>query len=164
MKLAILTMIMIACHTLLPDLPVRTLHIQGAGDVPDGDYDLIECFCNEIDCDCRRVMISVLACNTNKIVAYISYGWESVDFYLKWAYNLADAIECKGPYLDPLNQQSPYAPFFLSLFEGYVLQDKTYVERLKKHYALFKAALKRKNCPLTLVQPKRRKPKNRRRK
>jgi hypothetical protein len=155
-------MIMIDCHSLLPDLPVRTLHLQRAGDVPAGEYGLIECFCNEIDCDCRRVMISVISAATNEIVAHISYGWESVDFYLKWTGNLSDAKDCIGPYLDPLNEQSSYAPIFLTLFKNYVMQDKAYLERVKQHYALFKAALKRKSSPLSLVPE--RKPKKRHRK
>ena len=157
-------MIMIDCHSLLPDLPVRTLHIERAQVVPDGDYDLIECFCNETDCDCRRAMICVRDCSDNKIVAYISYGWESLDFYQKWAGNSSDAEECKGPYLDPLNPQSHYAAAFLAVFENYLLPDKAYLDRLQRHYALFKAALKKKNRPLTLVSPKRPKSKKRRRK
>ena len=160
-------MIMIDCHNLLPDLPVRTLHIQKAQGVPDGEYDLIECFCNETDCDCRRVMIGVRDCASNKIVAYISYGWESLDFYLKWTGNLSDAKECKGPYLDPLNPQSIYAQTFLTIFENYLLPDKVYLDRLQHHYSLFKAALKKKNPALSLVPSKpskRNKQKKRRRK
>lgn len=157
-------MIMIDCLSLLPHLPVRTLHIQKAYPVPDGDYDLIECFCNAPDCDCRRVMISVRDCATNTILAYISYGWENLDFYLKWAGNLSDAQDCIGPYLDPLNAQSPYAPSFLIIFENYLLPDKAYLDRVQQHYSLFKAALKKKNSALSLISPKSSKPKKRRRK
>src|SRR5258708_6497309 len=129
-------MIMVDCHTLLPELPVRTLTLGKTADIAEGDYDLIECFCNEVSCDCRRVMIAVIARTTNQAVAYISYGWESVDFYLKWTGNLSDAMECQGPYLDPLNPQSANADIFLLHFQKYVMQDKSYMERLKHHYSL----------------------------
>ncbi len=43
-------------------------------------------YCNEIDCDCRRVLIQVLSPNTDdKPWATIGYGWESPEFYHKWA-------------------------------------------------------------------------------
>jgi hypothetical protein len=158
---------MVAGLSLLPDLPVRTISVGRTADVADieGDYDLIECFCNEADCDCRRVMIAVISRATNKAVAHISYGWESVDFYLKWTKgDLSQAIDCQGPYLDPLNPQSANSNIFLMLFEKFVMQDKAYMERLKQHYSLFKAALKRKNRPLSLVTTNHCKPKKRRRK
>jgi hypothetical protein len=144
----------------VPGLPVRMLHLgyDPAGRVPAGAYALIECFCPEIDCDCRRVMLAVLCQQTNKIVAHISYGWESLEFYLKWTGSLPDAIDCINPYLDPLNPQSDYAPVFLALFKEYVMQDLPYLERIKQHYSLFKAELKRKSRPFTIVKPKQSKP------
>lgn len=161
---------MIPCRTLLPGLPVRTLHLDKnpAGRVPAGAYALIECFCPEIDCDCRPVMLAVLCQATYKIVAHISYGWESLEFYLKWTGNLPHAIDCLNPYLDPLNPQSDYAPVFLALFKEHVIQDLPYLERIKHHYSLFKAELKRKYRPFTLLKLKQSKPNkpksNRRRK
>jgi hypothetical protein len=67
---------MIACQALLSDLPVRTLYLgeDPAGRVPEGAYDLIECFCPEIQSHCRRVMIAVVPQATNKIVAHINYA------------------------------------------------------------------------------------------
>jgi hypothetical protein len=152
---------MIASLSVLPNLPVRTLHLakDPAGRVPEGAYDLIECFCPEIDCDCRRVMIAVMSQATEQPLAFINYGWESLEFYRKWAGDEDDAIDCMHPYLDPLNPQSDSAPVFLALFKEYVIQDKAYMERIKQHYLLFKAELKRRSRPFTLVKPKQRKPK-----
>lgn len=156
---------MIDCRSLLSHLPVRTLHLgyDPAARIPQGTYALIECFCPDIDCDCRRVMLAVVSQDTNQIVAHISYGWESLDFYLQWTGNLPDAIDCINPYLDPLNPQSEYAPLFLALFKDYVMQDIAYLARIKLHYSLFKAQLKRKSRPFTLVKPNQAKPKSKRR-
>jgi hypothetical protein len=159
-------MIMVQCHTLLPDLPVRTIELAKTPDFPIGGiYDLIECFCNDPKCDCRRVSICVVAQANHQKVAHISYGWESVDFYLKWSGSIEEAQFCSGSYLDPLNPQSEYAAYFLFIFQNYVLQDSLYTERLKKHYLLFKSALKTNPFPkLKLLSSKNSKSKKRYRK
>src|SRR5438105_13691598 len=57
----------------------------------------------------------------------------------------------QGPELDPLSEQTSYAPALLDLFK-WVLQSPGYVQRLKKHYQLFRAAVDeefaKKNPPL----------------
>ena len=94
-------------------------------------------------CDCRRVMIDVLRPETgwDKIWATIGYGWESLDFYRKWG-GAGDPIEMKGPYLDPLNPQTNYAPALLNLFR-FLLQSTKYVERLKRHYQMFRDSVEK---------------------
>jgi hypothetical protein len=138
-------MAMLTFNTLFPELGItemRVLTIKGMGIVPDDEYGLLEFYCDELDCDCRRVIVNVVSRHTQQFLASISYGWESIEFYEKWTGNRKDALEAMGPYLDPLNQQSVYAPVFLSLFIQYVLPDLDYIERLKRHYQLFKSVLK----------------------
>ena len=45
-----------------------------------------------------------------------------------------------GPALDPLNPQSQYAGALLRLFEQ-AIKDHAYVERLQRHYRMFKLKL-----------------------
>ena len=45
-----------------------------------------------------------------------------------------------GPILDPWTGQASYAPALLNVFK-WMLQSPGYVERLKKHYQLFRAAV-----------------------
>jgi hypothetical protein len=52
-----------------------------------------------------------------------------------------DARDMAGATLDPLMPQSSQASLFRELFTDVVLRDPAYVERLKRHYAMFKAAL-----------------------
>ncbi len=108
--------------------------------VPKDDYGLVESYCNEPDCDCRRVFFNVLAHRQNKIVAVITYGWEDEDFYIDWlGENRPDAIRAmKGPALNVGSRQAEYALALLDLIESRVLTDKSYVERLKRHYRMFK--------------------------
>jgi hypothetical protein len=46
----------------------------------------------------------------------------------------------KGPYLDPLNAQTEYAPALLNVFR-FLLESPDYIERLKRHYAMFREAV-----------------------
>ena len=120
----------------------RSVTVAGRDDLPDGEYGFIEFYCNEPNCDCRRVMVVVLRPHTGwKFWAAINYGWETVEFYQKWAKAPSwDQSEWQGPILDPLVRQSPYAPALLELFKS-VLESPGYVERLKKHYELFRTAV-----------------------
>jgi hypothetical protein len=60
--------------------------ITGRDDLPYGEYGFIEFYCNEPQCDCRRVLVVVLRPETGwKFWAAINYGWESLEFYQKWA-------------------------------------------------------------------------------
>ncbi len=121
----------------------RSLTVTGRTDLPDGDYGFLELYCNEPHCDCRRVMVVVLRPETgwNKFWATINYGWESLGFYQKWARAPAsDRLLWQGPFLDPVAAQTPYSPVLLDLFKV-ILQSPDYVQRLKKHYQLFRAAV-----------------------
>ena len=117
----------------------RSVTVTRRQDLPDGEYGFLELYCDEPGCDCRRVMIDVLRPETgwSKIWATISYGWQSLDFYSKWGGAANDTIEMKGPYLDPLNPQTKYSSALLNLFR-FLLQSPDYVERLKRHYQMFR--------------------------
>lgn len=107
----------------------RTLTLfQPSEGIPAGTYSLVEYFCPDPDCDCRRVMMNVVDERDPKtFLAPISYGFDR---------DLEDA----GPFLDPLNRQSRYAPAFLRLIQEVIFRDKTYLARLEQHYHLMKAA------------------------
>ena len=120
----------------------RSVTVPDKEDLPSGEYGFFELYCNEPNCDCRRVVIAVLRPQTGwKFWAVINYGWESVEFYQKWAGAPAsDRLGWQGPELDPLSEQGPYAPALLNLFK-WVLESPGYVQRLKKHYQLFRTAV-----------------------
>lgn len=52
--------------------------------VPKGEYGLVELYCDDLDCDCRRVFIEVLSHERRESIATIAYGWEDEEFYAKW--------------------------------------------------------------------------------
>ena|ERR1017187_2538452 len=122
----------------------RSVTVTHRQDLPDGEYSFLELYCDEPNCDCRRVIIDVLRPETgwSKIWATISYGWEGLDFYLKWGATASDPSEVKGPYLDPLNPQTKYSAALLNLFR-FLLQSPDYVERLKRHYQMFRDSVEK---------------------
>jgi hypothetical protein len=145
---------MIPFHTVFPELAqreVRCVHVgprQGgsptANDLPADEYPFMEFYCEDLNCDCRRVFLQVIAKGQpGKIFASIGYGWESERFYrrkMPWA---PDGVRgtMRGE-LDPFNEQSEFAAEFLDLFQK-VLLDEPYRLRLRRHYRMFREELAR---------------------
>ncbi|MBH24734.1 MAG: hypothetical protein CMH57_09845 [Myxococcales bacterium] len=114
--------------------------------LPTGEYNFLEYFCNKRGCDCRRSHIAVTSPQANnEVLATISFGWESLEFYADWmSCSLSDPMvsDMKGPALLPMNKQSEYSEVLFDKFISVVLDD-TYTERVKRHYRLFKDSLQR---------------------
>lgn len=106
----------------------RAVHTRGHAELPDDEYGFIELYCIDSECDCKRVMINVIATTTQEHLATINYGFDSED-------------ELPGPFLDPLNKQSKHSDIFLSMFEQFIKEPK-YITRIKEHYKRVKDALK----------------------
>jgi hypothetical protein len=129
-------------HERFPEIAARETRTMTVGDSPDlpaDEYGLVEMYCNESGCDCRRVFFTVLARRQQRMVAVIAYGWESLEFYRQWLSFDDPAVvsELKGPVLNLTSPQSEIAPAVLELVR-WVLEDREYVERLKRHYRMFR--------------------------
>ena len=148
---------MIPFYSMLPELAQREVscvHVSVAPDgspdpdgLPPDEYAFLEFYCEDLDCDCRRVFLQVISKGQpGKVFASIGYGWEKESFYRKrtpWAPD-----EAKGTVrgeLDPLNEQSEFAQDFLDLFKRFVL-DEPYRLRLRRHYRLFREELARRQA------------------
>ncbi len=118
----------------------RSIAVYNHVGIPKDEYVLVEAYCDEPDCDCRRVFLNVVSRQQQRDVAVIAYGWEDEDFYIDWfGKNRQDVIkELKGPVLNSASRQTSIAPALLKLIETEILTDKAYVERLKRHYRMFK--------------------------
>jgi hypothetical protein len=123
----------------LAEKETRTLIISEHPRLPDDEYALLEAYCNEPDCDCRRVFLNVGSWRTGEILAVIAYGWESKKYYANWLGRNDPSIikELQGPVLNSASPQSEFAPALLQEVE-HILQDKHYLDRIKRHYRLFK--------------------------
>ena len=109
--------------------------------LPDANFGLMEFYCNEPACDCRRVLLQVVKQDSGaQVWATISFGWETPAFYQKWSYGDPDAASQAGSSLDPLGEQSILSGALLDLFRNLLQTDADYVQRLARHYDLAKAA------------------------
>jgi len=133
--------------------------------VPAGDYGLLELsFCDEPGCDCRRVLFSVLSRQRNSLDAVIAYGWESLDFYTQWMRDDDPDIiaTLKGLSLNLMSPQSKHAPALLDLLRDMLFRDSEYVERIQRHYRMFREKIdgkpgRRPNKKKRMKQKKKRK-------
>ena len=144
---------MIPFHSVLPELAqreVRCVHLGRSPDaesesaLPADEYIYLEYYCDDLECDCRRVLLEVIAKGQpGKVFALITYGGDKESFYRKrmpWARDAARGI-VRGE-LDRLNEQSEFAQEFLELFHRFVL-DEPYRLRLRRHYQLFREEVAR---------------------
>lgn len=106
---------------------------------PKGKYFLLESYCNDKNCECRKVMISIVS--KDRIFATIGFGWENLKFYEKWIKDKEIAAKMKGISLELGGMQSEYAKVLLDVLSQDMKRDVAYVNRLKRHYKLFKKRL-----------------------
>lgn len=132
-------------HELFPTVAeqeTRTLTIlpKARSSLPVGDYGFLEMFCDEPGCDCRRVFFSVVSSARQEIEAVIAWGWETPAFYATWMNNADPQViaELKGPVLNMGSPATALAPALLELTRTVLLQDMHYIERIKRHYQMFR--------------------------
>ncbi len=135
-------------HSRFPEIAEKETRVVTVIDpasfnLPEGEYTFLEMFCDEPGCDCRRVFFSVVSPPGKDIKAVIAWGWENRAFYRKWlGMNDSDIIKgLMGPALNLSSPQSDLAPALLKLFQNVLLQDNAYIERVKQHYAMFRATV-----------------------
>lgn len=135
----------VSLHDYLPELAERetrtvTIFPESGFDLPPADYGLVEMFCDEPGCDCRRVMFYVISSRTRTVEAVVAYGWESRKFYRDWI-GMDDPLiidDLRGPALNFGSPAASHAPEILKMLKEAVLSDSAYVDRVKRHYALFR--------------------------
>ena len=120
----------------------RTIVSMNDSDLPDDEYGLTEAYCNEPNCDCRRVFFNVYSWQKRKVVAVIAYGWESREYYARWFGDDDPQMlrELQGPVLNTWSPQSKLAPVLLERVK-WILQDRRYIARIKRHYKMFRSTV-----------------------
>ena len=135
--------------------------------LPAGEYAFLEMYCDERGCDCRRVFFHVMSRQREKVEAVIAWGWEDTEFYAEWFKDGDDdaIAELKGPVLNLGSPATELAPALLEVVRNVLLKDPEYVERIKRHYQMFKEKVDQPRIlrrTRGLIKPKKRKPKKRR--
>ncbi len=107
-------------------------------ELPAGEYGFVDSFCSDDVCDCRKAMIAVYGGNPSRVEATIGYGWESATFYAKWLGDEDMGRKMAGSYLELGAQQFARSHVWLRFWKDFILADKEYRERLRRHYRIFK--------------------------
>jgi len=134
-------------HDLFPEVAekeTRSVYLpECTRGLPSGWYSFKEMFCDEPGCDCRRAFFWVDASFREGPEAVIAWGWENLAFYERWMKcgDKSDAKELQGPILNMGSPETELAPHILELFEQVLLNDAAYVERIKRHYSVFRGAI-----------------------
>ena len=119
---------------------VRTLTIAHHPELPDGAYAMVDTYCTDPGCDCRKTMILVHL--DHRHVSTINFGWESPEFYARW-YGAPPGdrtlAELQGPCIDLSSPDLVPPGAMLAFFSA--LLDAHYVEHLRSQYTRFRAAL-----------------------
>jgi len=119
---------------------VRTLTIRGAPSLPDGSYSLLDCYCTDPACDCRKTMIQVH--HERRFVSMISFGWESAAYYSTWYGAPCDEQtirEMQGPSIDISSPDRVPRQAMLAFFTS--ILDDDYRQHFRVQYIRFKTAL-----------------------
>ena len=133
-------------HDFFPEVAERetrsiTVLPDSDPDLPAGSYGFLEMFCDERGCDCRRVFFMVMASFRKNLQAVVAWGWEDLAFYSRWMKygNPQDAKKLQGPILNLASPQTELSGAILALTRKVLLADANYIERVKRHYAMFRS-------------------------
>jgi hypothetical protein len=111
--------------------------------LPPGRYPFIEFYCNEPGCDCRRVIFHVMREDTRTVEAEIGFGWEDRAYYVKWMGD--DDPDVIARMIGPAHNNigGPITEWSDVLLEHVreAVRDRAYVERIKRHYAMYRATI-----------------------
>ena len=70
--------------------------------LPNGTYRLVELYCTDPNCDCRKTIFNVY--HNDTFVGPIDFGWETLNSYTRWANGNKDlAREMTGWSVNPLS-------------------------------------------------------------
>lgn len=118
--------------------------------LPVGTYSFLENYCDDAECDCRRVFINVAytrefpSTEIPRMLTTIGYGWDTLDYYSKWfgrgkfTPDKDIVRNLKGPILEFGGVYSEHSEKLLKLFKEFMLNDAVFIQRLTAHYKLFK--------------------------
>jgi hypothetical protein len=109
-------------------------------------YSLLEYYCEEPACDCRRVTLDVVSPELpGRIFASIGFGWETSDFYKKWgqARGLLGPCKLRNGVLDPSELNCDWADLLLRHIRRNILRNPKQVALFRRHYELMKREQKK---------------------
>ena len=126
----------------LGERETRSVTVMPGSDtgLPSDEYGFLEMYCDEPGCDCRRVFLFVMGKQQGGPLAVIAWGWEELSLYRDWLGGDDDeaARQMQGPELNMGSPETEHSPKLLELATDMLLSDPAHVERIKRHYHMFR--------------------------
>ncbi len=122
---------------------VRTVSIKQSPQLPDGEYNFVDTYCADPNCDCRKTMIQVM--HNGNLASVINYGWESAAFYKNWMGSSDkdnSMPKMHGASIDITSPDLVSADGVLALFNA--LLNDMWIAKFRRHYGKVKAAMSKK--------------------
>ena len=123
---------MMPFDNVFPDIArneARAILAPEADALPRGTYLFRELYCNEPNCDCRRVLLHVHWVEGKRIAATINYAFEP---------SKPPFDDEPQTFLDPMNPQSDSSEVLFDMFQEMIESDRAYHDRLVHHYEMWK--------------------------
>lgn len=100
------------------------------------DYIIQEMYCTDLKCDCKKVSFNIVWPNNE--IYYLDYWFEKPEYYIKWwIWDEELAKEMSWLSVNTFNWNIEENKKVFETIKR-VLEDKKYIDRLKKHYQLMK--------------------------
>jgi len=120
----------------------RSLEITGGPKIPGSTYTFYVNYCDNPYCDCKCVVIEVESQSSPaNILAVLTYGWETADFYAELLLDELHTIPESGVQVNSDGKRSRHADVLRDIFEDYISNNPDYVTVLQSHYDAVKATM-----------------------
>jgi len=108
--------------------------------IPDGTYTFYDNYCENPYCDCKCVVIEVESvASPANILAVLTYGWETPDFYAESLVGEEHVKAQSGVVVDSDRKLHRHADMLRDIFEDYVAHNPDYATVLQSHYDAVKS-------------------------
>lgn len=127
---------MLRLDVFLPELArdeTRVLQLSYLPDAPPRPVALVEHYCDEPGCDCRRSILRAHDLQDRSVLATIAHGFDEPG---------DDAHHPEQTYIEPLAPDGPHAALILGVIR-HLLENHDYQRHLESHYAAFKDVVER---------------------
>lgn len=120
----------------------KIMLLQDTFGLSKGGYFLVENYCADKECDCRKVMINVVTMDSKStILGTVGFGWEEPEYYKKWLGDDQLGEEMAGTYIEAGGIQTGMEKECLDIVKN-SLRDSKFVDLIKERYSIFKNKIK----------------------
>ncbi|NQZ57122.1 MAG: hypothetical protein HRT88_06585 [Lentisphaeraceae bacterium] len=113
---------------------------------------ILEVYCSKIDCDCRRVNLTIMDYQSGAGLGQISYGWDSAGFYEKWM--RSDGVEdLVGVSTKPITDSYRFGNNEFDHIKK-IIYTSIFTDMCKRHYSIVRNGKNNSSLPKLDIRKK----------